>query len=97
MHIQAEQSSIGGTISEQCLITKALGGVTGMTRLRLRVLNPVEFRLSESSDKALSATYANQVKPRNRELSKCTPFREVGIRETIVLIGPEGQLNTCIK
>ena len=35
MHIQEEQSSVGGTISEQCLITKALGGATGMTWLRL--------------------------------------------------------------
>ena len=37
MHIQAEQISAGGTISEQCLITKALDGATVRTRLRLRV------------------------------------------------------------
>jgi len=37
MHIQAEQSSAGGTFCEQCLITEALDGATGMTQLRLRV------------------------------------------------------------
>ena len=68
-----------------------------MTRLRLRVGNLAELCLSESSDKALNAKYANQAKPRDRERSKRTPFREVGIRETIGLIGPEDQLNTCIK
>jgi len=68
-----------------------------MTRLRLRVENLAEFRLSESSDKVLSAKYVKQAKPRDREQSKRTPFREVGIRETRGLIGQEGQLNTCIK
>ena len=97
MHIQAEQSSDGDTNNEQCLITKTLDGATEMTRLKLRVWNAAEFRLSESSDKALSAKYANQAKPRDRERSKCIPFQEVGIRESIGLIGPEGQLNTCIK
>ena len=97
MHKQAEQSSIGGTYNKQCLIAKALGGVTGMTQLRLRVWYLAEFRLSGSSNKALSAKYVNQVKLRDREWSKRTPFQEVGIRETIGLIGPEGQLNTCIK
>ena len=51
-------SSVGGTNNEQCLVTKALGGATGMTRLRLGVENPAEFHLSESSDKALSAKLA---------------------------------------
>jgi len=37
MHIQAKQSSAGGAISAQCLITKALGGATEMIRLRLWV------------------------------------------------------------
>jgi len=46
MHIQAEQSSAGGTINEQCLITKALGGATGRTRLRLQIWNPAEFCLN---------------------------------------------------
>jgi len=50
MHIQAEQSSIGGTISEQCLITKALGGVIRIIRLSLQVCNPAEFHPSESSE-----------------------------------------------
>ena len=43
------------TSSEQYLVTKALSEVTRVTLLRLRVGTPVEFRLSESSDKALSA------------------------------------------
>ena len=90
-------SSAGGTNSERCLVTKAFGGATRMTQLRLRVRNPAKFRLRESSDKALSAKYANQSKPRDRKQSKLTPFRGLGIRETIGLIGPEGQLNTCIK
>jgi len=50
MHIQAEQSDAGGTISEQYLITKALSRATGMTRLRLWVWNPAEFHLNESSE-----------------------------------------------
>jgi len=33
MNIQAELSSVGGTNSGHCLITKALGGATGTTRL----------------------------------------------------------------
>jgi len=37
MNIQAELSSAGSTGSEQCLITKALGGATRMTRLKIRV------------------------------------------------------------
>ena len=59
MHIQEKQSIAGGTNNEQCLVTKVLDGVTGMTRLRLRVRNPAEFCLSESSDNALSLKYAN--------------------------------------
>jgi len=79
MHIQAEQSSAGGTNNEQCLVIKALGGATEMTRLKLRVWNPAEFCLCEFSDKALSAKYANQVKPKDREWSKRTPFRGSGL------------------
>jgi len=37
INIQAELNSVGGTDSEQCLITKALGEATGMTRLKMRV------------------------------------------------------------
>jgi len=55
-------NSAGGTNSEQCLVTKALGKVTEMTWLKLLVRNPAEFRLSESSDKAMSAKYAYQAK-----------------------------------
>ena len=68
----SDASSVGGTNNEQCLITKTLGGATGMTQLRLRVKNLAEFRLSESSDKALSVKYANQAKPRDRDRLKRT-------------------------
>jgi len=68
-----------------------------MTRLRLGVKNPAEFHLRKSSDKVLSAQYANQEKPKDRERSKRTPFQKVVIKKTIDLIGSEGQLNTCIK
>jgi len=37
MHMQAEQSSAGGTISKQYLITNALGRATRRTQLRLQV------------------------------------------------------------
>ena len=37
MHIQAEQSSAGGTNNKQSLVTKALNGATEMTRLKLGV------------------------------------------------------------
>jgi len=55
MQIQAEQSSVGGTISEQCLITKALDEATVKTRFRLRqhrlrVWNPAEFHFNKSSE-----------------------------------------------
>jgi len=49
-HSQAELGNAGDTISEQCLITKALGGATRTTQLKMRVENPVEFRLDESSE-----------------------------------------------
>ena len=97
MHRQAVRNSPGGTNSEQCLITKALDGATEMIRLRLRVWNPAEFRLSESSDKELSAKYANQAKPRDRKWSERTPFGEVGIREIITSNRARGQVDTCIK
>jgi len=60
-------SSAGDTNSKQYLVTKELGGATEMTWLKLRVRNPTEFRLSESSDKMLSGKYANQAKSRDRE------------------------------
>ena len=44
----AEQA--GGTDSEQCLVSKALGGVTRMTRHKIRVKNPIASRLGESSE-----------------------------------------------
>ena len=47
---QAELGNAGDTINEQCLITKALGGATRTTQLKMRVENPVEFRLDESSE-----------------------------------------------
>jgi len=37
INIKAELSSVGGTDIEQYLITKALGGATGTTRLKMRV------------------------------------------------------------
>jgi len=37
MNIQEELSSVGGTDSEQCLITKELGGATRTTLLKMRV------------------------------------------------------------
>ena len=49
-HSQAELGNVGDTINEQCLITKVLDGATGMTRLKMRVENPVEFCLDESSE-----------------------------------------------
>jgi len=58
----SEQSSkaeqVGGTDNEQWLITKALGRVTGTTRLKMRVENPAASSLSESSDKALGTKHA---------------------------------------
>ena len=41
--------------------TRALGEVTGMTRLKVRVENPTASCLDESSGKALSAKHAYQV------------------------------------
>jgi len=37
MHIKVEQSSAGGTVSEQYLIIKVLGRATGMTQLKMQV------------------------------------------------------------
>jgi len=48
-HSQAELGNTRDTISEQCLITKAFGGATRMTRLKMRVEYPEEFRLNEST------------------------------------------------
>ena len=42
--------------------------------LKLRIWNPAKFRLSEFSEKALSATYAYQVEPKDHKQSKCTSF-----------------------
>ena len=41
--------------------TRALGEVTGTTRLKVRVENPAASRLDESSGKLLSAKHAYQV------------------------------------
>ena len=49
-HSQAELGNTGDTISEQCLITKVLGGATRTTRLKMRVENLAEFCLDESSE-----------------------------------------------
>jgi len=49
-HSQAKLEQAGDTVNEQCLITKALGGVTRITRLKMRVENLAEFRLGESSE-----------------------------------------------
>jgi len=48
-HSQAELGNAGHTISEQCLITKALRAI-GMTRIKMRVENLAEFRLDESTE-----------------------------------------------
>ena len=82
MYLSAQTSGASnarGTNNEQYLITKAFSGAIGMTQLKLRVQNLVEFRLSESSDKALSAKYAYQAKSRDCERSKRTPFEEADI------------------
>ena len=50
MNIQAALSSAGGMDSEHCLITKALGGATETTRLKMRVENPTASRLGKSSE-----------------------------------------------
>ena len=52
-HSQAELESAGDTISEQCLITKVLDGATGTTQLKIRVENPAEFLLDESSEESV--------------------------------------------
>ena len=46
--------------SEQYLVTKALGRVTRITRLKVRVENPAASRLNEYSGKALSAKHTYQ-------------------------------------
>jgi len=60
MYRQVELSKGEGEDSEKCLITKALGGTTEMTQLKMRIWNPTEFHLGESSDKALSSKHAYQ-------------------------------------
>ena len=59
MNIQAELSSAGGTDSEQYLTLECL------TELLEWLQNPAEFRLDESSVKALSAKHAYQVELRD--------------------------------
>ena len=74
---QVELSKPEAWISEHCLVTKALGEVTGTTRLKVRVENPAVSRLDESSDKALSAKHAYKIcllytspSPRDRQKSR---------------------------
>ena len=57
---QAELKQCWRRDSEQCLITKALGGATRTTRIKMRVEDPTASRLGESSDKTLSAKHAYQ-------------------------------------
>ena len=45
---QEELSKLEARISKQCLVTKALSEVTGMTRLKVRVENLTVSRLDES-------------------------------------------------
>jgi len=45
--------------------TRAPGEVTGMTRLKVRVENPVTSRLDESSNKTLSVKHAYQAELRD--------------------------------
>ena len=47
---QAELKQRWRCNSEQCLVTKALGRATGMTRLKIRVENPAISRLGELSE-----------------------------------------------
>jgi len=44
------EPSSGATYSKQCLVTKALGGATGTTQLKMRVENLAASRLGESSE-----------------------------------------------
>jgi len=64
--------------NEQCLVIKALGRTTGMTRLKMRVENSATSRLGESSDKALSAKHAYQAEHERRDGLSTLLFRGSG-------------------
>jgi len=58
MNIQTKLSSVGGTDSERCLITKALAELPKRLNIKCESKIKEKFCPGESNDKALSAKHA---------------------------------------
>ena len=58
-HNQAKLSKLEARTANN-VYTKALGGVTGMTQLKMQAKNPAASRLGDSGDKVLGTKYAYQ-------------------------------------